>query len=88
MAWEARSIRPNKNAKALTLHSVILLFFTIKFNPKLGFKCTNGAFIRDQEVKIYKKRHFVRNFSQICKKVNFGGHIEFLTRHFDQKLIT
>ena len=41
------------------------------FDRKLGFKGTNGAYIRDQEVKIYKIRHFVWNFSQICKKSEF-----------------
>ena len=29
------------------------------FDRKLGFKGTNGAYIRDQEVKIYKIRYFV-----------------------------
>ena len=37
---------------------------------KLGFKCTNDAYIHDQEVKIYK-RHFAWNNCKFCKKSEF-----------------
>ena len=68
----------NKNAKALTLHSVILLLFFLPFfvfnrffYRKLGFKGINGAYIRDQEVKIYKIRLFFLILAKFAKKSEF-----------------
>ena len=73
----------------LPVPAAILNFWILPFfDRKLGFKGTNGAYIRDQQVRIYKMRHFFENLAKFAKKVNFGGHIEFLTRHFNQKLMT
>ena len=55
----------NKNAKALQLHSVILLCpisFDI-FCTEIMFRITNHTHIRDQQVKTYEKRCFVFKFT-------------------------
>ena len=56
----------NKNAKALKLHSVILLCplsFDDLFLTEFMVKITNHAHIRDQQVKIYKNQCFVFKFT-------------------------
>jgi len=56
----------NKNAKALTLHSVILLCllsFDIDLLTEIMVKTSNYGHIRDQQVKIYKNSCFVLNFT-------------------------
>ena len=58
----------NKNAKALTLHSVILLknpIFDRYFSTEIMVKTTNHAHIRDQRVKIYKNPCFVFDFTSL-----------------------
>ena len=58
----------NKNAKALILHSVILLknpIFDRYFSTEIMVKTTNHAHIRDQRVKIYKNPCFVFDFTSL-----------------------
>ena len=58
----------NKNAKALRVHSVILLLPSRQktlFNGLVLVKCAKYAYIRVQRVKINKNRHFVFGFTSL-----------------------
>ena len=68
-----RGGRGNKNAKALRLHSVILLcaFFFFKsyfgrlFLTEITINIKNHGYIRDWQVKIYKNPWFVFDFTSL-----------------------